>query len=157
MHCESRKGLWLQGEAAFEAHSFREAEPQPGIPHNDKKKHELSPKQPDQARNISMTTNDPCLLSTVKQGSDVCHFRSSQLGPRIRTRLSLYFFFLCLALWLCVKMNFGNRVLVVLLQIGAKDLTVYDTWHVTHGGGWTLSKNLPYEAVHRTAGLHQVC
>ena len=71
-----------------------------------------------------MTTNDPCLHSTVKQGSDVCHFRSSQLGPRIRTRLSLYFLCLCLALWLCVKISSENRVLVVLLQIGAKDLTV---------------------------------
>ena len=33
-------------------------------------------------------------------------------------------FFLCLALWLCMKMSSANRVLVVRLQIGAKDLTV---------------------------------
>ena len=30
-HCESREGLWLQGEAAFEMHSFTDAEPQPVI------------------------------------------------------------------------------------------------------------------------------
>ena len=36
-HCESREVLWLQGEAAFETHSFRHAEPQPVIPQNDKK------------------------------------------------------------------------------------------------------------------------
>ena len=37
VHCESREGLWLQGEAAFETHSFRDAEAQPVIPQNDKK------------------------------------------------------------------------------------------------------------------------
>ena len=36
-HCESKEGLWLQGEAAFETHSFRDAEPQPMITQNDNK------------------------------------------------------------------------------------------------------------------------
>ena len=27
-HCESGEGLWLQGEAALQTHSFRDAEPQ---------------------------------------------------------------------------------------------------------------------------------
>ena len=36
-HCESREGLWLQGEAAFETHSFRDAESQPVIQQKDKK------------------------------------------------------------------------------------------------------------------------
>ena len=35
------------------------------------------------------------------------------------------FFCLCLALWLCKEMKSEVRVLVVLLQIGAKDLTVH--------------------------------
>ena len=35
--CESKEGLWLQGEAAFETHSFRDAEPQPVIPQHDEK------------------------------------------------------------------------------------------------------------------------
>ena len=32
---------------------------------------------------------------------------------------------LCLAVWLCLKMGSENMVLVRLLQIGAKDLTVF--------------------------------
>ena len=32
---------------------------------------------------------------------------------------------LCLAVWLCLKMGSKNMVLVWLLQIGAKDLTVW--------------------------------
>ena len=31
---------------------------------------------------------------------------------------------LCLAVWVCLKQGYENMVLVVLLQIGAKDLTV---------------------------------
>ena len=31
-HCEAGKGYWLQGEAALQAQSFREADPQPVIP-----------------------------------------------------------------------------------------------------------------------------
>ena len=46
-HCESREGLWLQGEASFETHSFRDAESQPVIPHNSKKNHEMSLKERD--------------------------------------------------------------------------------------------------------------
>ena len=34
LHCESGEGIWLQGEAASEAHSFRDAEPHPVIPAN---------------------------------------------------------------------------------------------------------------------------
>ena len=41
-HCESGEWLWLQGEAAFEIHSFRDAEPQPVIPLNEKKNGEMS-------------------------------------------------------------------------------------------------------------------
>ena len=33
-HCESWEGLWLQGEAASQTHSFRDAEPHPVIPLN---------------------------------------------------------------------------------------------------------------------------
>ena len=31
-HCEAGEGNWLQGEAALQAHSFRDADPQPVIP-----------------------------------------------------------------------------------------------------------------------------
>ena len=31
-HCEAGEGYWLQGEAALQAHSFRDADPQPVIP-----------------------------------------------------------------------------------------------------------------------------
>ena len=32
LHCEAGEGYWLQGEAALQAHSFRDADPQPVIP-----------------------------------------------------------------------------------------------------------------------------
>ena len=32
LHCEAGEGHWLQGEAALQAQSFREADPQPVIP-----------------------------------------------------------------------------------------------------------------------------
>ena len=47
VHCESGERLWLQGEAAFEMHSFKDAEPQRAILLNDRKNHEISPKQLD--------------------------------------------------------------------------------------------------------------
>ena len=64
--------LWLQGEAVFETHSFRDAEPHSVISHNDKKNDEMSPKKREQTVNISTTTHDPCLPRTAKQDSDVC-------------------------------------------------------------------------------------
>ena len=36
-HCESGEELWLQGEATLETHSFRDADPQPVVPQNEKK------------------------------------------------------------------------------------------------------------------------
>ena len=32
IHCEAGEGYWLQGETALQAHSFRDADPQPVIP-----------------------------------------------------------------------------------------------------------------------------
>ena len=34
LHCESGEGLWIEGEAALQTHSFRDAEPHPVIPLN---------------------------------------------------------------------------------------------------------------------------
>ena len=31
-HCDAGEGYWLQGEEALQAHSFRDADPQPVIP-----------------------------------------------------------------------------------------------------------------------------
>ena len=31
-HCEAGEGYWLQGEAAMQAHSFKDADTQPVIP-----------------------------------------------------------------------------------------------------------------------------
>ena len=45
MHFESGKGLWLQGKAAFQMHSFRDAESQPVIPPKAKKNNRISPKE----------------------------------------------------------------------------------------------------------------
>ena len=37
-HCESGEGLWLQGEAVLQMHSFRDADPQPVIQQNNNNK-----------------------------------------------------------------------------------------------------------------------
>ena len=32
VHCEAGEGHWLQGEAALQVHSFRDADPRPACP-----------------------------------------------------------------------------------------------------------------------------
>ena len=53
-----------------------------------------------------------------------CMIMISQLLPIFPPGQSFLFIFLSLAVWLCLKKCSDNRVLVVLLQIGASDLTV---------------------------------
>ena len=57
---------------------FRDADPQPVIPPNEKKNHGMSPKLLTPGIHISLTTTDPCLPSTTWKCSYVYHFRSSQ-------------------------------------------------------------------------------
>ena len=64
-HCESGEELWLQGEAALQVHSFRDSDPQPVIPPNEKKNHGMSVIQLRPGMNISLTASDPCLPSTA--------------------------------------------------------------------------------------------
>ena len=52
--------LWLQGEAALQTQSFRDAEPQLVIPPKTKDNHGMPPVQLRPGRNICMTTTDPC-------------------------------------------------------------------------------------------------
>ena len=58
-HCESGEMPWLQGEAALQTHSFRDADPQPVIPPNEKKNHGMSPQLLTPGINISLTTSAP--------------------------------------------------------------------------------------------------
>ena len=58
IHCESGEGLWLQGYAASQAHSFRDAEPHPVITPNAKNNHEIFTKQLKTGINISLSTID---------------------------------------------------------------------------------------------------
>ena len=48
-HCEFGEGLWLQGEAALQTHSFRDADPQQVIPLKENKTIEFLPSSLDQA------------------------------------------------------------------------------------------------------------
>ena len=73
----------------------------------------------------SMSTSELCLPYIAMQWSVVCYYRSSQLRPRNWTKYFLLSVCLCLAVWLCLKMGSGNMVLMRLLQVGAKDLTVW--------------------------------
>ena len=49
---------------------------------------------------------------------------SVNLDQQMRQNIPCYLIFICLAVWLCLKMGFENTVLERLLQIGAMDLTV---------------------------------
>ena len=125
LQCESGKELWLQGEAAFKTQSFRDAEPQLVIPPKIKKNHGVLPVQLRPGINICLTTTDPCLAIIARKCNDAYCFWSSQLVPS--NPMGQYFLFICLsfAVWLCLKKCSENRVLVVLLQIEAKDLRVF--------------------------------
>ena len=63
VHCESRDGLWLQGEAALQLHSFRDAQPHHVIPPNEKKYLGMYTKQHRPGMNISLTTTDPVYVA----------------------------------------------------------------------------------------------
>ena len=123
-HCESGEGIWLQGEAASEAHSIRDAEPHPVIPANEKNNSEIFPKKLRPCNNINLSTTDLCLPSTAWQWSVVCYYRICLFRLNNEMEYSLPFICLCLAVWLCLKMGNENMVSVRLLQIGATDLTV---------------------------------
>ena len=69
-HCESWEGLFLQGEAALQKHSFREAEPQPVFRQNAKKNYEMTPMQLRPDTNKSLTSTDLCLPGNAWQCSD---------------------------------------------------------------------------------------
>ena len=84
----------------------------------------MPPVQLTPGKNIYLTTTDPC-LPIIAWKCNVAYFSwSSQLVPS--NPIGQYFLFirLSLAVWLCLKQCYENRVLVVLLKIGAKDLTV---------------------------------
>ena len=57
---------------------------------------------------------------------------SVYLDLTMRRYIPCYFFGLCLAVWLCLKMGYKNRVLARLLQIGATDLTVSYRFYSLH-------------------------
>ena len=124
IHCESGKDLWLEGEAALQTQSFRDAEPQIVIPPKTKKNHGVPPVQLRPGIHICLTTTDPCLPIIAWKCNDAYCSWSSQLVPSNPIGQSFLFICLSLAVWLCLKKCSENRVLVVLLQIGAKDLTV---------------------------------
>ena len=56
-HCEAGEGYWLQGEAGLQAHSFRDADPQPVIP---KKESGLN--------GLEIATNDKICLEKFGHG-----------------------------------------------------------------------------------------
>ena len=60
-HCEFGKELRLQGEAALQTPSFRDAEPHLVIPPKTKKNHGVPPMQIRPEKHICLTTTNPCL------------------------------------------------------------------------------------------------
>ena len=131
-HFESGEGIWLQGEAASEAHSFRDAEPHPVIPANAKNKYEIFPKKLRPCNNTNLSPTDFCLPSTAWQWSVVCYCRFCLFRPENETEYSMLFICLCLAVWLCLKTGCENRVLARMLKIGATDLTVVNRRHLVN-------------------------
>ena len=99
-------------------------EPQLVIPPKTQKNHRLPPVPLRTGINICLTTADPCLPIIAWKCNNAYVSWSSQLLPSNLTGQSFLFICLFLSVWLCLKMCFENRGLVMLLQIGAKDLTV---------------------------------
>ena len=130
-HCESGEGIWLQGEIASEEHSFRDAEPHPVIPENAKNNYEIFPKKLRPCNNTNLSTTDFCLPSTAWQWSVVCYYRICLVGPKNGTEYSLLSICLSLAVWLCLKMGYENRVLMRLMKIRGTDFTV--NWQAGRG------------------------
>jgi hypothetical protein len=97
-HCESGEGIWLQGEAASEAHSFRDAEPHPVIPANAKNNHEIFPKKLRPCNNTNLSTTDFCQPSSASEWSVVWYYRICLIGPKNETEYSLLF---TASAWLC--------------------------------------------------------
>ena len=80
------KDFGSKGNLALQTHSFKDAEPQTGIPQNVEKSHGISTKQLRPGIDISLTINDPGLPSTQWQSCVVCYPKCSQLGLRNVTR-----------------------------------------------------------------------
>ena len=70
--CESEDGIWLQGEAASEAHTFRDGEPNPVIPANAKNNYEIFPKKLRLCNNTNMSATDLCLPSKHYMAMKCC-------------------------------------------------------------------------------------
>ena len=117
MHCESGKELWLQGEAASQKQSCRDAEPQLVIQPKKKENHEMPPMQLRPGIHICLTSTDPFLpIIAWTCNDDNCSW-SSQLVPSIPPGQSFLFICLFLAVWLCLKKCSENRVLVLVQKI----------------------------------------
>ena len=102
-HCESGKELLLQGKAALQTQSFRDAEPKLDIPPKTKKNHEVPPVKLRPGIDICLTTTDPCLpIISWKCNEAYCSW-SSQLVPSNLIRQSFLFICLSLAVWLCLN------------------------------------------------------
>ena len=96
-----------------------------------RKPHEIFPKQLRPGISTSLSITDLFLPRTALQWCVVFKYRIRQLGPRNGTEYYLLHICFCIAVWLCLKMGSENLVLMRLLQIGAKDLTVWVTYSHT--------------------------
>ena len=84
MHCEAGEGYWVQGETALQAHSFRDADPQPVIP-----------KKESDWNGLDIPTNDMICLEKSGHGNNCIwmtkHFfewlESVQNGKKARAKV----------------------------------------------------------------------
>ena len=88
----------------------------------------------DHEKIICLTTTEQYLPINAWKSNDAYFSWSSQRVPSNPIGQYFLFIFLSLAVWLCLKKFSENRVLVVLLQIGAKDLTVWYQTFLKFGG-----------------------
>ena len=129
LHCECGKEIWLQGEAASEAHSFRDSEPHPVIPTNSKNNYKIFPKKLRPSNNTKLSTTDLCLPSTAWQWSVVCYYIICLFGPKMRRNIPFYSFAPDWLFGFASKLAMKHMVPERLLQIGATDLTVPNDSH----------------------------
>ena len=122
-HCESQDELWLRGEAALQTQSFRDAEPQLGIPPKERKIMRCHPCSSDQESISAWPPLTPLYLAL--HGRAMMPIAPGAVNLCILIRQdNIFSISTCPLLWGSAKKSALKQGAGVLLKIGAKDLTV---------------------------------
>ena len=98
IYTESVEGIWLQGEAVSQAHSFRDAEPHPVIPANAKNSYQIFPKQLRPCNNTSLQPLTSVYLALNDNEVLLVTTESVYFDLNMRRNTSCYLY---ASAWLC--------------------------------------------------------